>query len=150
MRSSARQQGVGPNAGQGASTIEHAESGIVRVPYDAITRPLAQGAEDADFLEGGFLAEQRLADLLFRRRIRRAGQGLIESAGQIFEIHEAARIVGPCHGQSDPYGLTGVVEHLGELTRAGAVIGTRTMQLGSTSYQIVRGVLAHARAGLAG
>jgi hypothetical protein len=128
----------------GSSKIEHADSGIVRVPYDAITRPLAESGDD-EGVHSGFIPEQRLADLLFRRRIRRAGPGLIESDGRVYEIHEAVKVVGPGHGQSDPYGLTGAVEQLAELSRAGAVVGTRSMQLGSASYQVVRGVLAVAR-----
>lgn len=116
------------------------DSGIVRVPYEAISRPLADRRKDA--LNSGFLSEQRLADLLFRRQIRRAGRGRLICDGKVYELHEAVQILGPEHNRSDPYGLSGVVEHLSELRRAGASIGPKTMHLGSATYQVVRGVIA--------
>jgi hypothetical protein len=119
------------------------DSGIVRVPYGAITRPLAQQREEA--VCSGFLSEQRLADLLFRRRIQRAGRGMILCDGQLYHLHEAVQIRGPEHDQSDPYGLTGAVERVDELRRAGASIGPISMHLGAVTYQVVRGVIAIAR-----
>lgn len=123
--------------------LENADSGIVRVPYEAISRPLS--ARHLEGLCNGFISEERLADLLFQRRIRRAGRGVLVCDGQAYDLHEAVRIVGVEHGHKDSYGLTGVVEQLDELLRAGANVGPRSMHLGSVTYQIVRGVFAVAR-----
>ncbi len=123
--------------------LEHAESGIVRVPYQAITRPLTEQAVEG--LRPGFIEEQRLADLLFRKRIRRAGRGLMFCDGVVYELHEAVRIDGPQAGSTDPYGLTGTVERLDELQRAGGSVGPMGMHLGSATYRVVRGLLAVAR-----
>lgn len=116
------------------------DSGIVRVPYEAISRPLADRQKDA--LSAGFISEQRLADMLFRRHIRRAGRGMILCDGKMYTLHEAVQILGPEHDRSDPYGLSGVVERIDELRRAGATIGPKHMHLGSATYQVVRGVIA--------
>ena len=123
--------------------IQDEESGIVRVPYEAISRPLS--APRTEGLSNGFISEQRLADLLFRRRIRRAGRGMLICDGIMYDLHEAVRVVGAEHAHSDPYGLLGSVERIEELRRAGAKIGPVIMHLGSATYQIQRGVLAVAR-----
>lgn len=124
--------------------LENADSGIVRVPYEAITRPLS--ARHLEGLCDGFISEERLADLLFQRRIQRAGRGVIVCDGRLYDLHEAVKVVGVEHGHKDSYGLTGLVEQLDELLRAGANIGPRSMHLGSVTYQVVRGVIAVARA----
>ena len=125
------------------NAIENADSGIVRIPSEAISRPLSEQSGEAFCT--GFIAEQRLADLLFRRRIRRAGRGVITADGIVYDLYEGVRVVGPSHGQSDPYGLTGTVEHMTDLVRAGASLSAGSMHIGSASYQIVRGVIAVAR-----
>jgi hypothetical protein len=122
------------------AALEDADSGIVRVPPNAISRPLAE--RGAGGLSSGFIDDQGLADLLFRKRIHRAGRGQLICDGQVYDLHEAVRVVRPEHNQSDPYGLSGVVERLDELLRAGASVGPATMYLGSATYQIVRGVIA--------
>ena len=127
-----------------ATPLQDEDSGIVRVPYEAISRPLVE-AHDEGFAPG-FLAEQRLADLLFRRRIRRAGRGMVLCDGRMYDLHGAVRVLGPTGSERDPYGLTGLVERVDDLRQAGAVIGPATMALGSFTYRIERGVLAVAHA----
>ena len=129
--------------------IEEEASGIVRVPYEAISRPLAARGDahtGHDYVTPGFISEQRLADLLFRRQIRRAGRGMIFAHGKMFDLVEAVHVLGPEHGHRDSYGLTDSVEPMVELVRAGASIGPKTMHLGRVSYQVIRGVLLQERA----
>ncbi|MBW2456119.1 MAG: hypothetical protein JRI68_16490 [Deltaproteobacteria bacterium] len=99
---------------------------------------------DVSGLHTGFISEQRLADLLFHRRVRRVGPGVVESDGEGFVLCEAVRVLGRTDGDSDPYGLTGVVESLYELMRAGATLTAEVMHLGSACYRIERGVIAMA------
>jgi len=67
---------------------------------------------------------------------------VVESDGQGFVLFEAVRVLGRTDGDTDPYGLTGVVESLCELLRAGATLTAEMMQLGSACYRIERGVIA--------
>jgi hypothetical protein len=108
-------------------------SGILPVPVPA------------DALETGFVPEQRLADLLFRKRVRRVGPGLVLSGGRGYQLCEAIRVIGRADGGSDPYGLSGTVEAMAELVRAGASFAGATMRVGRTVYRVERGVLAVAQ-----
>jgi hypothetical protein len=124
--------------------LEPEESGIMPAPRQAISRPLAAEPQ-GEALETGFISEQQLADLLFRRRVRRVGPGVVASGGRQFAIREAVRVVGRADGHSDPYGLSGVVESMSDLVRAGAQLNGHMMLLGSVSYCIERGVVVVAR-----
>jgi hypothetical protein len=96
-------------------------------------------------LAAGFVGEHELADLLFRREVRRVGRGVVESQGKGYLLHEAVRVLGRRDGGSDPYGLTGTIEARDELVRAGASFVADTMLLGSARYRVERGVIAVAR-----
>jgi hypothetical protein len=125
--------------------LDEAESGIIRVPCEAISRPLADGQEAGqqdETVHTGFIADWRLADLLFQRRLRRVGPGLVHADGKRYAIEIAVKILGRADGVSDPYGLTGVAESMSELVRAGAEFSGHTMALGSATYDVERGVLA--------
>lgn len=126
--------------------LQPEESGIIPTPQRAISRPLAAAptGEDAP-LQSGFISEQRLADLLFRRCVTRVGPGVIAASGARYAIHEAVKVLGRVDGQSDPYGLAGAVESMAALTRAGGHLSGRTLTLGSASYRVERGVIAVAR-----
>ncbi len=93
-------------------------------------------------LQTGFISEQRLADLLFRREARRIGPGLIACSGRGFALSEAVRVLACSDRGRDPYGLVGTVERLEELLIAGASLRGDEMSLGRVCYQIERGVMA--------
>jgi hypothetical protein len=126
-------------------------------PVPVASRPFATRAhipslsavEDPPAIEElhkGFISDQRLADLLFQRRVMRVGRGLVEAEGRRYVLENAVRVVGRQDRQmSDPYGLAGTVEPFDELVRAGAQFTGRHMHLGSVVYRVERGVLALAR-----
>ncbi len=126
------------------SELHPEESGIIPTPQRAISRPLADPRAAAP-LQSGFIGEQQLADLLFRRCVTRVGPGVVAAGGVRYAIHEAVKVIGRVDGQSDPYGLAGAVESMGELTRAGGHLSGRTLTLGSVRYRVERGVIAVAR-----
>jgi len=102
--------------------------------------------EDHDALSGGFVTDRRLADLLFQKRVRRVGPGLIELDGRAYALHNAVRVIGRRGGRtSDPYGLMGTVESFDELVRAGARFNGGDMHLGSVVYRVERGVMTFCR-----
>ena len=122
-----------------------ADGGRGACPAGAISRPLAANEVASDPLVDGFVEQRVLADLLFRKCIRRLGAGLVSCGGRAYRLREAIRVLGRADGHSDPYGLTGAVETLDELLRAGASVSAGAMQLGSATYLVERGVLASAR-----
>ena len=106
------------------------------------------GLESGDVAErvGAFVPDRNLADMLFQKRIRRVGPGVIEANGRRYALHNAVRIVGRRGGRtSDPYGLLGTVESFAELVRAGARFSGTDMHLGSVVYRVERGVMTFAR-----
>lgn len=109
------------------------------------SRPAGATPAGTAALATGFLGERELADMLFRREVRRVGRGVVESQGKGYLLYEAVRVLGRRDGGSDPYGLTGTVEAREELVRAGARFAADTMVLGSASYRVERGVIAVAR-----
>lgn len=125
--------------------MEHDDSRIVRVPYEAITRPLAANVQTAG-LRDGFASEQHLADLLFRRRVHRSGRGTLLCDGRLFTITEAVRVLATIDGSRDAYGLIGEAEPLDDLLRAGAQVAGDRMRVGRSMYRVERGVIARHRA----
>lgn len=112
-----------------------------RVPLDQSVEAI----EEPDW-HGDFIADRELADMLFQKRVRRVGPGLIKRRQRIYALHNAVRIVGRCGGRtSDPYGLLGTVESFAELVRAGARFSGSDMHLGSVVYRVERGVMTFSR-----
>ncbi len=101
-----------------------------------------QSGSSSAGLQTGFVSEQRLADLLFRREARRIGPGLIACSGRGFALCEAVRVLACTDRGRDPYGLVGTVERLEELLSAGASLRGTEMSLGRVCYRIERGVMA--------
>jgi hypothetical protein len=123
---------------------ESASDGRGDRPGDGDTSGVVPVPAAADDLGGGFVPEQRLADLLFRKRLRRVGPGLVSCDGRSYRLCEAVRIVDCDDDDSD---LTGTVSPLADLLRAGATFSGRSMQLRGASYLVERGVLAMAQRG---
>ncbi len=114
----------------------------VRMPRDV---EVTAASEEPDW-RGDFIADRDLADMLFQKRVRRVGPGLIESCGRKYALHNAVRVVGRRGGRtSDPYGLLGTVESFAELVRAGARFNGCDMHLGSVVYRVERGVMTFPR-----
>ena len=142
-----------PFDGNAARDTLPPDAPAVRVAPPPVSRPFAVRARipsvqaaserDEDGLRAGFISDQRLADLLFRRVLKRVGPGVVEADGCRYALHNAVRVLGR-HGSdtSDPYGLTSTVERFEELQRAGARFDRRVMHLGSAAYRVERGVVA--------
>jgi hypothetical protein len=109
-----------------------------RAPCSYVRRP---GEPRESGLGPGFVAQHELADLLFQRRIRRVGRGLIECDGQVWAIADALRIL-ECDGD-DRAGWVGKVAPIAKLLELGADLALAgTMELEGESYVVERGVVA--------
>jgi hypothetical protein len=94
-------------------------------------------------LQPGFMTDQDLADLLFRRVVRRIRKGVVEANGSYFRLVSAVRVV-LSRGEADPYGLVAAVETCDDLTRAGASFVGREMRVGHARYLVERGMIVSA------
>lgn len=93
-------------------------------------------------LGDGFVSDATLDEWVRAGNATRFGSMLLLADGRRFILTDGLRILGRRNGDSDPYGLTGVVMTLRSVLRRGGLLSNDGIRLGPVIYDAAFGTIA--------